>query len=236
MNPSSSPTTSPRLTSTAIRVLSRCSAIPVKAHSDSSVRLPLEICPKSPMFNAANRACEAMKPYAMWEIWRTCVRGSGTREPSAELASLKEAVRVVDHEEPGAIGLPARDLGALPLRLHRLAVGPGALQHPLRRRQGDASGLGERAGLECHPGFPGDKAAERFANGFGTGNDLAGLHRERRCGFVELDHGLDVAGVDRLDEQHVEFLRLASGHGSPPVRLPPPNYFTNLDPATLSKS
>src|SRR5262249_22896322 len=95
VNPSPAPTTSPRLTSTAISVLSRCSAIPVKGHSDSSVCLPLEICPKSPMFKAANKACEAMKPYAMWEIWRTCVRGSGTREPSAELSHLKEAVRAV---------------------------------------------------------------------------------------------------------------------------------------------
>src|SRR5262245_3947152 len=118
-------------------VLSRCSATPVTAHSASSVRLPLEICPKSPRFNAANRACEAMKPYAMWEICRTCVRGSGIPEPPPTLVRrrLLEAVRVVDHDEPGAVGLPARDLGALPFHLHRLAVGPGTLQHPLGRRQ-----------------------------------------------------------------------------------------------------
>jgi hypothetical protein len=85
-----------------------------------------------------------------------------------------------------------------------LPSGPGTLQHPLRRRQGDASSLGERPRLERHPGLHCEKAAERFADSFGTRNDLAGPHHEGRRGLIELDHGLDVAGVDRLDEQHVK--------------------------------
>lgn len=40
--------------------------------------------------------------------------------------SLLKAEGVIDHEEPGAVGLPARDLGALPFGLERFAIGTSA--------------------------------------------------------------------------------------------------------------
>src|SRR5262249_13835319 len=142
---------------------------------------------------------------------------------------LLEAVGIVNHEEPGAVGLPARHLGTLPLHFHRPAIGPGALQHPLRRCEGDVPCLGEFPCVELDPGIHGQEAAQRLADRLGAGDDLAGLWHKARSGLVELDHGFDIAGVDRVGEQNVELLRFAGWHGAPPTRerrTSSPGYFS----------
>src|SRR5215470_11367145 len=113
---------------------------------------------------------------------------------------LLEAVGVVDHEEPSAVRLPARDLGALSFHPHGLTVGANAFEHPLRRREGEVAALGELLRIELDPGLHGEKAAQRLADGPGAGGHLPGLRHETGPGFVELEHGLDVARVDRLGE------------------------------------
>src|SRR5215475_10922251 len=130
---------------------------------------------------------------------------------------LLEAVRDVDHEEPGAVGLPARYLGTLPLYLHRLAIGPSTLQHPLRRGEGDIPCLGELLCVELDPGLQGEEAAQRLADRLGAGDDLPRFWHQARARLVELDHGVDIAGVDRVGEQNVELLGFACWHGAPPA-------------------
>src|SRR5262249_5084047 len=132
-------------------------------------------------------------------------------------SGLLEAVGVVDHEEPGAIGLPTRNFRALALDLHRLAVRSGALQHPLRRRESDALGLRELLHVEPDPRLHREKAAQRLPDGLDTRGEFAGLRHEARARLVELDHALDVTSVDRIGEQDVEFLGCASWHRVPPV-------------------
>src|SRR5262245_9008518 len=120
--------------------------------------------------------------------------------PGAVFRGLLEAVGVVDHEEPSAVWLPARDLGALSFHPHGLTVCADAFEHPLRRREGEIAALGELLHIELDPGLHGEKAAQRLADGPGAGGHLPGLRDETGPGFVELDHGLDVACVDRLGE------------------------------------
>src|SRR5208337_651088 len=136
----------------------------------------------------------------------------------AILTSLSGSRRLINDEQPLAIGLPPDHFGADSWRCFSCAViCPARVQH----RQ-SCAGLNHGSSFQFHP------AASRDKTLVGSANSLISNHglttRDEDCArLIQSYQGLDISTIESVEEESVDLGWWAFGHGAnrPPRRLLP---------------
>ena len=134
------------------------------------------------------------------------------------LTSLLRRRRLINDEQPPAIGLPPDDFGADSWRCLACAViCPACVQH----RQSFA-GLNHGSSFQFHPASSRDKTLVGSADGLMSNHGLT--TRDEDCArLIQSYQGLDISTIESVEEEGVDFGWVACGHGvnRPPRRLLP---------------
>src|SRR6185295_9432118 len=96
-----------------------------------------------------------------------------------------------------------------------LAVGARARDRVFGDGQCQIAVSDDNRNLHRDSRLAGDESGHHLTDRRVPADELAWLGHERRSWFVEINRGLDIAGVDVLGDQVVAIFRLVRSHGVP---------------------
>lgn len=123
------------------------------------------------------------------------------------------APRVVDHVQPGSIGLSPGDLGGERPHIERATVGTGSRERPAIDEEGQLAHLDDLFRVQRDGAAEVEEALERRADLILAVSDRARLGDQSRVRLVQVDQGVEVTRVESPLELPVDLCGNSCCHG-----------------------